>query len=72
MKEMVFIVIEEGKFPKTRKQLAIDAGKKSLTNMKLPVFYADENSKMTFTSLSLLQEYCRAKKITPRFVAAGK
>jgi hypothetical protein len=70
-KHMIFIVIPAGKFPKTRKQLAKDTGKKSLVNMELTVFYADEDSRTTFTSLDVLEAYCRLKHVTPRFVEAG-
>jgi hypothetical protein len=71
-KHMIFVVIPAGKFPKTRKQLANDTGKKSLVDMSLTVFYADEDSRITFTNLDTLEAFCRSKKVTPRFIEAGK
>jgi hypothetical protein len=72
MKEMVFVLIPAGKFPKTRKQLAKDSGKKAVTNMSLPVFYADEDSKVIFTDLAYVDAYARSKKRKAVFVEAGR
>ena len=70
-KHMIFVVIPTGMFPKTRKQLAKDTGKKAIMDMDAPVFYADEDSRITFTNLGTLEAFCRSKKVTPRFVEVG-
>ena len=71
-KHMIFVVIPSGMYPKTRKQLAKDTGKKSIMDMDLTIFYADEDSRITFTNLDQLEAFCRSKKVTPRFIEAGK
>jgi hypothetical protein len=70
-KHMIFVVIPAGKFPKTRKQLAKDTGKKAIMDIDTPVFYADADSRIAFTNLDTLEAFCRSKKVTPRFVEAG-
>jgi len=71
MKQMVFIIIPKGKFPKTRKQIANDSGKKGVTNMKMDIMYADEDSRIVFTDLDVLKAWCKLKKVIPLFVEAG-
>jgi hypothetical protein len=71
-KHMIFIVIPAGKFPKTRMQLAKDSKKKLILNMSVPVFYADEDSRIVFTSPESASEYAHSKRKSARFVEAGK
>jgi hypothetical protein len=70
-KHMIFVVIPKGKFPKTRMQLAKDSGKKSVLDMSLPVFYADEDSRILFTDPERASAYALSKYKGARFVAAG-
>jgi hypothetical protein len=70
-KTMVFIVVPAGKYPKTRKQLAKDSGKKDVLNMSLPVFYTDEDSHILFTDLAHANAYALSKYRGARFIAAG-
>lgn len=69
---MIFIYIPQGKFPKTRAQLAKDSGISSITNLKLPVFYADKDSRIAFTDINLATVYANRKGKFPSFVEAGK
>ena len=67
---MIFIAIPRGKFPKTRKQLAKDSGNPELTNMNLPVYYADSNSRIVFTDDRKADAYAWVKKKIAMFVEA--
>jgi hypothetical protein len=69
---MVFIAIPKQKYPKTRLQLAKDSGKKELTNMNKPVFYADKDSRIVFTKVDDAKEYALSHNAAPAFVEAGR
>jgi len=71
-KHMVFIYIPKNKYPKVREQLAKDSGNSSVKHMDIPVFYADQNSKAVFTSISDASAYAHTKHKLSRFVEAGK
>jgi predicted dinucleotide-binding enzyme len=71
-KHMIFIVIPSGKFPKTRKQLAKDSGNKQVMNMSLPVFYADEDSRLVYTDIKTAELIAARQGKFARFVEAGK
>ena len=69
---MIFIEIPEGKAQNARKQIAKASHKRSVLNMKKPVYFSDQDASIAFTDVNEAQIYAIKKRLLPRFVTAGK
>lgn len=58
---IVFIEIPEGKAAGARKMIAQASKKKSVLNMKKPVYYADKNAAIAFTDVEEAHVYAHKK-----------